>query len=38
MEQLVPGNTDPVDFELKEDANPICSEPYTVTKVHEEMF
>ena len=30
--------TDPVDFELKEDLKPICSRPYPVTKVPEEMF
>ena len=29
---------DPVDFELKEDVKPICSRPFTVTKVREEMF
>ena len=29
---------DPVDFELKEDAEPICSRPYPVPKVHREMF
>ena len=29
---------DPVDFELKEDTKPICSRPYPVPKVHEEMF
>ena len=28
----------PVDFELKEDAKPICSRPYPVPKVREEMF
>ena len=27
--------TDPVYFELKEDAKPICSRLYPVTKVHE---
>ena len=26
---------DPVDSELKEDADPICSRPYPVPKVHE---
>ena len=26
--------TDPLEFELKEVANPICLIPYTVTKVH----
>ena len=30
--------TDPVDFELEEDAKPICSRPYPLPKVHEEMF
>ena len=30
--------TDPVDFELKEDVNPICSRPCTLPKVHEEML
>ena len=30
--------TDPLDFELKEDTNPICSWTYPVTKVHEEIF
>ena len=30
--------TDPVDFELKEGVKPICSRPYPVAKVHEEMF
>ena len=30
--------TDPVEFELKEDAKPICSRPYPVPKVHEEIF
>ena len=30
--------TDPVDFELKQDANPIYSRPYPVLKVHDEMF
>ena len=29
--------TDPVEFELKEDAKPICSRPYPVLKVHEKM-
>ena len=29
---------DPLDFELKEDAKPICSRPYPIPKVHEEMF
>ena len=27
-----------VDLELKEDEEPICSRPYPVTKLHEEMF
>ena len=26
--------TDPVDFELKEDMNPLCSRPYLVPKAH----
>ena len=30
--------TDPVDFRLKEDANPICSRPYPVPKLHEGIF
>ena len=30
--------TDPVDFELKEYANPVCLRPYLVPKVHAEMF
>ena len=30
--------TGPVDFELKEYKKPVCSWPYLVTKVHEEMF
>ena len=30
--------TDPVDFMLKEDAKPICSQQYPVPKVHEKMF
>ena len=30
--------TDPVDFEVKEYVKPICSRPYPVPKVHEEMF
>ena len=30
--------TDPLDFKLKEDVNPICSRPYPVPKVHKEMF
>ena len=30
--------TDPVDFELKDNAEPICSRPYTVTKVHKEIL
>ena len=29
--------TDSVNFELKEYANPICSQPYPVTKAHEEI-
>ena len=30
--------TDQVNFELKEDANIICTQPYTVPNIHEEMF
>ena len=30
--------TDPADFKLKEDVNTICLQPYSVPKVHEEMF
>ena len=30
--------TYPVDFELKEDENPICSRLYPVPKLHEEIF
>ena len=30
--------TDPVDFEFKKYAKPICSQPYSLPKVHEEMF
>ena len=30
--------TDPLDFELKEEVNPICLLPYSVSKVHEGMF
>ena len=29
---------DPVEFELKKDVNIVCSQPYPVSKVHEEMF
>ena len=29
---------DQVDSELKESANPICSRPYTVPKIHAEML
>ena len=29
---------DPLDFELKQNAKPICSQPYPVPKVHEEIF
>ena len=35
---LGPWKMDPVDFELKDDAKPICLRPYPVPKVHEEMF
>ena len=27
--------TDPVDYELKEDVEPICSRPYPLPKLHE---
>ena len=30
--------TDPEDFKLKKDANPIVSRPHPVTKVHKEML
>ena len=30
--------TDSADFGLKEDAKPVCSLSYQVSKVHEEMF
>ena len=30
--------TDPVDFELKEDMNPICSQPYPEPNVQEKNF
>ena len=30
--------TDPVEFELKDDAKPICLRPYQVRKVHEDYF
>ena len=29
---------DSVEFELKEDTKPICSQPYSVPKLHEEIF
>ena len=35
---LINWKTYPVDFELKEDAKPICLQPYLVSKVHEEIF
>ena len=35
---LGPWKTDPVGFELKENMNPICSQPHPVPKVHEKMF
>ena len=31
-------NTAPVDLELKDDVNPVCSRPYPLLKVHKEMF
>ena len=30
--------TDPINFELKENTKPMCSRPYKVPKVQEEMF
>ena len=30
--------TDPVDFELKQDAKPICLRPYPVPKVYDNFF
>ena len=30
--------TDTVDFKLKENANPICSRPYSMLKVHDIFF
>ena len=43
LEELFDGTlgtwkTNTVDFELKEDVNTICLQPYRVPKVHEEMF
>ena len=37
-ETLGTWKTDPVDFGLKEDANPIYSQSYPVPKVQEKMF
>ena len=37
-ETIVTWKTDTVDFELKEDVEPILSRPYPVPKVYEEMF
>ena len=31
-------NTAPVDLELNDDAEPVCSRPYPVTRVHKEIF
>ena len=31
-------NTTPVDLELMGDVKPVCSQPYPVPRVHEEMF
>ena len=31
-------NTTPVDLELKDDVEPVFSRPYTVKRVHKEMF
>ena len=30
--------TDPVDLDLKEDVNPICSQSYPLPKLHKEIF
>ena len=35
---LATWKTDPVYFKLKQDMKPICSQPYPVPKVQEEMF
>ena len=31
-------NTTPVDFEFRDNANPVCSRPYPVPRVHKAMF
>ena len=31
-------NTTPVDLELRDDAKPVCSQPYPVPRVHKAMF
>ena len=31
-------NDVPVDLELKDDAKPVCSRPYSVPRLHEAMF
>ena len=36
--KLCTWKTDSVEFELKKDAKPICSQPYPVPKVDEEIF
>ena len=38
MEHFSPVSIYPVDFKLKEDVNPMCLIPYSLQKVHEEMF
>ena len=35
---LGPWKTDPVDFELKEYVTLVCSWPYLVPEIHEEVF
>ena len=35
---LVTWNITPINLELKEKANPVCSRPYPVTKVHKSLF
>ena len=31
-------NTAPVDLELKDDSNPVCSQPYLLPRAHEATF
>ena len=38
MEHLVLGKIYPEDFELKENVKPICSRPYPVPKIQEEVL